>query len=440
MRDTMRRAPRIAAATVMAGVLALAAACSGENGKSSGSSGSGKITLTVDSFGTFGYEDLYKQYEASHPNIKIVDRNIPSLDNYLPQLQQHIAAGAGAGDIVAIEEGIAVKFMAQPDKFVDLNKYGAAALKGNFLPWKWQQGLSVDGSKVVGLGTDVGGLAMCYRKDLFQKAGLGNDRETVGKLWPTWDAFLATGKKFQAKVPGTKFMDGATNFYNTILMQEAGKGTNQTYFDKSNKLIIDSNPAVKAAYDRTVQLAQANLTAKIQFLTDPWSQALKKDAFATVTCPAWMLGLIKENAGAAKAGKWDITTLPGGGGSWGGSFLAVPTQSKHPKEAADLAKFLTSPQGQVGSFKSKNNLPSSPQALDDPAVKDFKNDYFSGAPVGQIFASGAKSLNPVFLGANNQPVRTVVEADLRAIEQGKLTPDAGWKKVISDAKRAAETG
>jgi cellobiose transport system substrate-binding protein len=440
MRDTMRRAPRIAAATVMAGVLALAAACSGDDGKSGGSSGTSKITLTVDSFGTFGYEELYKQYQASHPNIKIVDRNVPQLDNYLPQLQQHIAAGAGAGDIVAIEEGIAVKFMAQPDRFVDLNKYGAASLKGNFLPWKWQQGLSVDGSKVIGLGTDVGGLAMCYRKDLFQKAGLGDSREAVGKLWPTWDAFLDTGKKFQAKVPGTKFTDGATNFYNTILMQEAGKGANQTYFDKSNKLIIDSNPAVRAAFDRTIQLAQANLTAKIQFLTDPWSQALKKDAFASVTCPAWMLGLIKENAGADKAGKWDITTLPGGGGSWGGSFLAVPTQSKHPQEAADLAKFLTSPQGQIGSFKSKNNLPSSPQALDDPAVKDFKNDYFSGAPVGQIYATGAKSLNPVFLGANNQPVRTVVEADLRAIEQGRLTPDAGWKRILSDAKRAAETG
>jgi cellobiose transport system substrate-binding protein len=436
----MHRAPRIVAATVMAGVLALAAACSGDDGKSNGSSGPAQITLSVDSFGTFGYEELYKQYMASHPNIKIVDRNIPQMDNYLPQLQQHVAAGAGAGDVISIEEGIVSKFMSQPDKFVDLNKYGASSLKGNFLPWKWEMGMSLDGSKLIGLGTDMGGLAMCYRKDLFQKAGLGDDRDAVGKLWPTWDAFLETGKQFQAKMPGTKFTDGATNFYNTILMQEAGKAGNQTYFDKSNKLIIDTNPVVKTAYDRVVQLAQSNLTAKIQFLTDPWSQALKKDAFATVTCPAWMLGLIKDNAGPGKAGKWDITTLPGGGGNWGGSFLAVPTQSKHPKEAVDLVKFLTNPQGQIAAFKSKNNLPSSPQALDDPAVKDFKNDYFSNAPVGQIYASGAKSLNPVYLGVNNQPVRTVVEGDLRAVEQGRLKPDAGWKRILSDAKRAAETG
>jgi cellobiose transport system substrate-binding protein len=73
-------------------------------------------------------------------------------------------------------------------------------------------------------------------------------------------------------------------------------------------------------------------------------------------------------------------------------------------------------------------------------VKDFKNDYFSGAPVGQIYAAGALNLKPVFLGANNQPVRTAVEADLRAIEQGQLSPSAGWSRVLSDAQRAAETG
>ena len=29
------------------------------------------ITLRVSLFGDFGYHDLYKQYEASHPNIDI---------------------------------------------------------------------------------------------------------------------------------------------------------------------------------------------------------------------------------------------------------------------------------------------------------------------------------------------------------------------------------
>ena len=82
--------------------------------------------------------------------------------------------------------------------------------------------------------------------------------------------------------------------------------------------------------------------------------------------------------------------MPGGGGNWGGSWLAVPTQSKHPKEAYELAKFLTSPEGQVAAFKEAGPLPSSPKALDDPAFLALTNDYFSNAPVGKIFGAGAK--------------------------------------------------
>lgn len=436
----MRHRGRVALALTLSAVLAGATACAGDSGSNQSGSG-GKITLTVDDFGTFGYQNLYKQYEAQHPNIRISERNVPQLTDYTPRLQQWIAAGAGAGDVVAIEEGIMVKFKAQTDKFVDLKQYGASSLQGNFLPWKWEGGLSPDGTKVIGLGTDVGSMALCYRRDLFKKAGLPQDRAAVTKLWPTWDDFINVGKKFTAAVGGgTKFIDSPETYYNTILMQEAGKGSNQTYFNQQNRFIMDSNPAVKSAWDETVKMAQAGLAQGSMFLSDPWSQALKKDAIATAPCPAWMLGLIKQFGGNSQQGKWDVAGVPGGGGSWGGSWLAVPAQSKHPKEAADLVKFLTSPQGQIGAFKAANNLPSSPEALNNPAVRSFVNPYFNNAPVGQIYAPTATSLRPVYLGADNQEVRTAVESDLRAIAQGKLSASSGWSRALSDAKKAAGTG
>ncbi len=441
MRITRHRGRTTALAIVLSTALAATAACSGDDGKANAQSGDEKITLTVDDFGTFGYQDLYKQYEAQHPNIKITERNVPKLDDYTPRLQQWIAAGAGAGDVVAIEEGIMVKFKAQPDRFVDLKSYGASSMQGDYVPWKWQGGTSPDGSKLIGLGTDVGSMALCYRRDLFKKAGLPSERDAVTKLWPTWDDFISTGQKFTAKVGGgTKFIDSAETYYNTILMQEAGKGSNQTYFDQGNKFVMDSNPAVKAAWDETVKMSQAGLSNGVQFLSDPWSQALKKDAFATAPCPAWMLGLIKQFGGPEQSGKWDVAGIPGGGGSWGGSWLAVPTQSKHPKEAADLVKFLAGPQGQIAAFKAANNLPSSPQALNDPAVKAFANPYFNNAPVGEIYGPAAINLKPVYLGADNQEVRMAVESDIRAIAQGKLSPASGWGKAVSDAKKAAGTG
>src|SRR5205085_8201528 len=75
------------------------------------------------------------------------------------------------------------------------------------------------------------------------------------------------------------------------------------------------------------------------------------------TC-ALPICVIKGDAGDAFAGKWDVAKIPGGGGNWGGSFLAVPTQSKHQKAAVELVKFLTSKDGQIAAWKAKGNLRS----------------------------------------------------------------------------------
>jgi cellobiose transport system substrate-binding protein len=150
-----------------------------------------------------------------------------------------------------------------------------------------------------------------------------------------------------------------------------------------------------------------------------------------------MLGGIEQFSGSFGKGKWNVAGIPGGGGYWGGSWLAVPKQSKHPKEAAALAEFLTSPQGQVGAFKDKNTFPSSPQAEQDPAVSGAKNAYFNDAPVGQIFGSLASQVKPVYLGPKNEDVRAAVENVLIAVGQGKVKPADAWSKAVEAAKKAA---
>ncbi|MBB5872489.1 cellobiose transport system substrate-binding protein [Allocatelliglobosispora scoriae] len=395
------------------------------------------ITLNVDVFGNFGYEQLYKDYMTAHPNIKIVERGTGSqLGDHTQQMTQRLAAGSGLGDIVAIEEGTLVEFQAKSGQFVDLAQYGAKELSGNFLPFKWKQSVTPDG-KVLGLGTDVGGLAMCYRTDLFKAAGLPVDRAEVSKLWPTWDDYINVGKTFKAKTPNVGFLDAVTNTYNTILMQKAGQTTGYTYYDEAGAVTIDTNPAVKDSFDLATKILDAGLSAKLQAWSEEWNAGFKNAKFATIACPAWMTGYITSQNGDSGKGKWDIAAVPGGGGNWGGSFLSVPKQSKHQKEAAELVKFLTNPAGQIASFKSKGNLPSSPQALDDPAVKAYVNEYFTNAPTGEIFGAGAKSLKPVYLGPKNNAVRTEVENALRSLEQGKRSAADAWTAAIKDGKAKA---
>jgi cellobiose transport system substrate-binding protein len=262
----------------------------------------------------------------------------------------------------------------------------------------------------------------------------------VGNLWSSWDDYLTQGTKFAASPAGktAKWMDAATNTYNDILMQVAGADTGYTYFDKSNKLVLDTNKDIKTAYDLTTKAIGEGLSAGLISFSDDWTAGFKNSKFATMACPAWMLGVIKGDAGDALSGKWDVAKAPGAGGNWGGSFLAVTKQSKHPKEAADLVKFLTSPDSQLSVFKQVNNLPSSPKVYTDPTFQAFVDPYFNNAPVGKIFGDGATALKPVYLGAKNNDVRTAVEATLQAIEQGKKSPADAWALALSSGAAAAK--
>jgi cellobiose transport system substrate-binding protein len=428
--------------TAIAVVAAAALAVAGCGKSGTGSSSNEKITLTVTVFGDFGYSKagLYDKYMQAHPNVTIKEiGNGQGLGDENTKLDQTLAAGAGAGDIVALEEGTITKYKALAQDFVDLNQYGAAGLKSNYLPWKFAEGTTSDG-KVLGLGTDVGSMAICYRTDMFAAAGLPTDRAAVGNLWSTWDDYLAQGQKFATSPAGktAKWVDAATNLYNNILMQVAGANTGYTYYDKSDKLVLDSNPDIRTAYDETTKAIGEGLSAGLISFSDSWTAGFKNSAFATIACPAWMLGVIKDNAGAGLSGKWDVAKAPGDGGNWGGSFLAVTKQSKHPAEAADLVKFLTSPDSEQAVFEKVNNLPSTPSVYTNADFQAFKDPYFNNAPVGQIFGLGAQALKPVYLGPKNNDVRTAVEATLQAIEQGKKTPADAWQLALSTGAAAAK--
>jgi cellobiose transport system substrate-binding protein len=77
----MRFGKALAVATVVA---LLAAGCGGGGDEDAAA---GKITLTVKTFGQFGYDDLIKSYEASHPGIQVKQENIAKLADYTPKLQ-----------------------------------------------------------------------------------------------------------------------------------------------------------------------------------------------------------------------------------------------------------------------------------------------------------------------------------------------------------------
>ncbi|MFI6901943.1 ABC transporter substrate-binding protein [Nonomuraea sp. NPDC050394] len=432
---------RLATAAVMTAALAACGTTSTPQPQTSAQAKAEPVTITVHTFGggeNFGYDKAVEAWNAAHPDIQVKYQNLTDRfeDVYLPQLLQRLQAGSGAADVVAIDEGAMGLMAARPQFFTDLGQYGMQNRKADFPAAKWEAGVNADG-KLFALGTDIGGMTMCYRKDLFKKAGLPTGREDVAKLWPDWNAFLETGRKFEAAKTGAKFMDGPNTIYNVILSQEAPKNGNVAYFDKGNQLVIESNPAIKTSFDWVQTFSKAGMTAKLQAWSPAWDKAIKGGGFATMGCPSWMLGVIEGKAGEGNKGNWDVAAVPGGSGNWGGSWLALPKQSKHPKEAAEVLNYLTGKDGHVMAFEEAGAFPSSLPAQQDAKVTGLKNAYFSDAPTGQIFSASVKDLLPMFLGEKHAQVKTAVEKVIEGMDHGAVPYEEAWARFVAAGVKAA---
>lgn len=439
MRDTTRshRGARGRTRLTAAGLAALLgtsllAGCADDSGSGSED---GQVTVTIGVFGVFGYKQagLYDEYEKLHPNVTIKETSTQNLKNYFPALLTHLSSGSGLQDIQAVEVNNIAQINQLADKFVDLSE-APGAKKDDFLPWKWNQATTEDG-KTIGLGTDIGPLAICYRKDLFEQAGLPTDREEVGELWAgDWNKYLETGERYMADAPeGTAFVDSAGALFNGSI-----SGSPVRYYNENGEPIYKNSPGVKQAWELAMDAIEGKMTARITQFEKPWQQALSNGTFATTVCPAWMLGQIKEYAGEKNAEQWDVAAAPKPG-NWGGSFLTVPTASQNREEAMKLAAWLTAPEQQAKLFAAQAQFPSSRAAYELDEVKNHTDEYFSGAPVGPIFSEAAENVPNLVLGPKDQVIgETLVNVGIAQVEQQGKSPQQGWDAATSSIDNALD--
>ncbi|MCX5333874.1 extracellular solute-binding protein [Streptomyces sp. NBC_00140] len=396
-----------------------------DDGGSSSEGGGGKTKITLGLFGTAGFEEsgLYKEYEKLHPNVDIQQTVVERNENYYPALINHLTTNSGLQDIQMVEVGnIAEIVGTQSDKLLDLSKYGK---KSDYLEWKWEQATTKDGA-TIGVGTDIGPMAICYRTDLFKAAGLPTDREEVGKLWAgDWNKLIDVGKQYKAKAPkGTTFLDSPGGLIQSIL-----SGEKDRFYDASGKVIYKTNPAVKDAFDLTAQAAEDGLIGNQTQFQPAWDTTIANSKFAAMSCPPWMLGYIKGKSKPEAAGKWDIAQAPKSG-NWGGSFLTVPKSGKNTEEAAKLAAWLTAPEQQAKLFGVQGSFPSTPAAYDSTEVKSAKNDMTGDAPIGTIFAEAAKNIPVQTIGPKDQIIQQgLTDNGVILVTQGKSAKDA-WDNAV----------
>ena len=386
--------------------------------------------LKVETFGDVIQPALVADYRKLHPEIKLsIKKSDLDALNGTSLYTQCAAGGAGNPDIAAVEISYSGYWRSYPQCFTDLrtlrtsvgNK-SATELKKDYLPWRWEQGVGYNDS-VIGIPTDVGGLEVAYRWDLFKSKGLPYKRADVSKAWNTWPKFIEFGKKYMAKVSAADkkknigFMDNVATIYAAMMNQ----GTQKYYKNNgtdAGQLVFKTNPQVKLAFNTTIDAGKAGIGTRIGQFSSDWNVGMTKGTFAVMLAPAWMMDYIKGQAPTTK-GKWDIADIPGGGGNQGGSQLTIPKGAKHKQEAWDFISWYLAPAQQLKVFQIYGLFPSTPSLYTDPDLVGFKDPFFNNAPTGAIYADGVKKLKPIFEGKLQRCIDMAMGSAISLVINGK---------------------
>ncbi len=425
----MKKFLKLATSSVLA--VSLLAGCAGNSSTNTANDankekmGNGDIELVFWEFGNTGYDKLIQEYVAENPHISINLQN-SDMNDLHDNLFTSISAGTGAPDITMIEEAQIERYRNAEHAFTNLFDHGAADVKGNYLDWVFKNGENADGSFLFGLPTDIGPTVMFYRTDVFEEAGFDSSPEAVSELIASWEDFENVAKEIKAKT-GKLMTDAGELVYNARRDQAT-----QQYFNSDDKLIMDEHNQIKNAFNYVANLFDQGLVGDIPLWTPEWFAGMGEGTYATMLAPAWMQGVIKDNS--PEEGVWSITTMPEGAGNWGGSYLAVPAESKHAEEAYKFISWLTAPEQQLKSFLDYGLFPSAPAVYDMSEFIDYQDPYFNGIATAQVFSDAAQQVEPVYKGRLYYPVDEELKEALDNVAAGS-DPAAEWSAALERIQR-----
>jgi len=411
-------------------VLGAAACASSQESVSSVADPVEPITLTMWSWGD-SFDELIDDFERENPGIT-VDVQVSGFNEHHDGLQSALASGLDIPDVAAIERAYIPVFIDSSDDFTDLRDHGADDFADQYLPWRWNEGVDSAGS-VVGLPTDVGGLAFAYRTDLFEQAGLPTDPARVADLFADWPTLFDTARQFNAAGLDAAFLDSPDSVYTTSVGQQP-----MAYYDDDGALVARTSTGIKLSFERTLTAVEEDLTAELRQFSPEWNESMASGGFAVVAAPSWMRSYIADVA-PDTAGRWAVAPAPGRVGNWGGSQLVVPAETDHPEAAFALARYLTDPDAQLELFRENGQLPSAVDLHDREEILGLSDEFFGGQVVGQLYIDSVTGLPGQPVGEDQQQIHDVMLLTFFDIADGTLEPEVAWTTAIDELEGAASS-
>lgn len=379
----MRRlAPGFAILSAALLIMVPLAAC---GGGSSSSTSTGPVNLTF--WGWIPYADSVALFNRTHPGIHVTWSNVGAGVSEYDKLNTAIKAN-NEPDVAEIEYPLIPSFEAT-GSLLDLSPYGVGSIKGQFVPWSWNQ--VTIGSAIYAVPEDSGPMGMFYRADLFKKYNL--------PVPTTWAQYADVAAKLHAANPNayiTNFQPRDSQWFTGLVWQAGGQpfGIN----GQSWKVSIN-NPAALQVASYWQDLINKKLIKTEPGGTNTYHHDIQIGAIATWIEAGWGSGSLRVNA-PQTAGDWRVAPMPQwqagqmAAGNVGGGADVVFKTTQHPKEAAEFVSWLgTNTQNLDMLIKGAGAVyPAAQAGLALPSLNG-PQPFFGNQVTNEVFHSAATNIN-----------------------------------------------
>lgn len=373
------------------------------------------------------YQALIGKFNAKYPDIEVEIKSLGYADHH-NNLVTTLAAGSGAPDVAAVEIGYIAKFVSAGGMVNLLQKpYEAARFKKKIAPYAWAQATADDG-RLIALPVDIAPGCAYYRRDIF--AQFGQDVNAIRTMQDLYDF----GKKVTRDTDGDGKMD-------RWLIPSAGDIATMIFktgpfFDDTGKCLVDTD-RFKLAFEWAKKFRDAGMDAQIGAWTNEWFTCFKDGLIAYQPCGAWLGGHLQNWMAPDTRGKWGVAQFPalGAGAAplmvgWGGSFLAIPEQSKKKDAAWKFIEFVcTDTDSQMSSFVTTNAFPAWMPAWSGDYFKE-KIEFLGGQQARLLWIDLAKCIPEVPTSKFDIVANDIVNRALTAV----LAEGADIEQSLKDAK------
>ncbi|BAL91977.1 putative ABC transporter substrate-binding protein [Actinoplanes missouriensis 431] len=382
------------------------------------------------------FQGVVDLFNKTHSDIKIEWTNAGAGQDQYTKLQTALKAGKGAPDVAMLELQEIPTFQLTKH-LVDLGKYGANDVKGDYVEWAWKQVST--GDSVYAIPVDAGPMALLYREDLFKQYGL-----TVPT---TWDEYKQQAEKLKAASGGKAFMTdfGANDggFLTGLMWQAGAKPYAYDIADPSKIGVNVNSPEAKKVVEYWEGMVNGGLADTKAYGTTDFYNGLGSGKYVTYISAGWGPGYLQSIAEKTK-GKWKAVPLPqwtagaNAQGDWGGSSFAVTDQAKYPDIAAKVAMELFGAKNtdawKIGIDKAYL-FPTATPILESDAFMKKEYEFFGGQKVNEVFVPAYNAIGEfAWSPFNSYNFNQITTGLNQAIE--KKTP---WSAALDTAQENIKT-